>query len=70
MAFNRYDYANNNPVINQYPNGKDCTRLGSTFTCQPKMNGKPLTYLPSTPPLSAPSHWPQKMDSSGTGHHE
>jgi hypothetical protein len=70
MAFNRYDYANNNPVINQYPNGKDCTRLGSTFTCQPTMNGKPLTYLPSTPPLSAPSHWPQKMDSSGTGHHE
>jgi hypothetical protein len=24
MAFNRYDYANNNPVINRDPNGKDC----------------------------------------------
>ena len=70
MAFNRYDYANNNPIVNQDPDGKDCTRSGTTFTCTPTMNGKPLTYLPSTPPLPAPSNWPQKMDSSSMGHHE
>ncbi len=68
-TFNRYAYANNNPIINQDPNGKDCTRSGSTFTCTPTINGKPLSYLPSTPPLPAPSNWPDKMDSSSTGHH-
>ena len=69
-AFNRYDYANNNPITNQDPNGKECTKSGSTFTCVPTMNGQVLTQLPQTPPLPAPSNWPDKMDSSSTGHHE
>lgn len=67
--FNRYNYADNNPIVNQDPSGNDCTRSGGTFTCHPTINGKPLTYLPSTPPFPAPSNWPKRMDSS-TGHHE
>jgi|SRR6185312_12920344 len=43
---------------------------GTTFTCTPTINGQPLTTLPKTPPLPAPSSWPAKMDSSSTGHHE
>lgn len=67
--FNRYAYANSNPIINIDPDGRDCTRAGDYVTCTPTLNGVVLTQLPSFT-LPAPKNWPATMNSSSSGHHE
>lgn len=68
--FNRYAYANNNPIVNVDPDGRSCTKSNGTVTCTPTLNGVVLTQLPVIPPLPAPANWPSTMNSSSTGHHE
>ncbi len=68
--FTRYGYANNNPIGNIDPSGKDCTKSNGMITCTPTLNGVALTWLPSIPPLPAPQNWPAVMNASSKSHHE
>lgn len=67
--FNRYTYANNNPVVNIDPDGRTCTTSNGMVTCTPTLNGQRLSQLPQVT-FPAPANWPSRMDSSSSGHHE
>ncbi|MEO7067919.1 MAG: RHS repeat-associated core domain-containing protein [Rhodanobacter sp.] len=67
--FNRYAYANNNPIVNIDPDGRTCTTSNGMVTCMPTLNGQRLSQLPQVT-FPAPANWPSTMDSSSSGHHE
>ena len=57
FKFNRYAYANRNPITNIDPDGRDCHTSGDQVTCDPHVNGLPpvtVTAPPGFPNITSP----------------
>jgi hypothetical protein len=64
--FNRYWYADNNPVKNVDPDGRECITTNGSTSCTPgkKGDGLPTVTFP------APKGFPAKISNSNILHHE
>lgn len=63
FKFSRYGYANENPVTNMDPDGRDCHRSNDQVTCDPHADGLPPITFP------APDGWPKDITPDQDNYH-